>query len=646
MAQDLSLSARPLKLDMEHLPDLKLPCVLHWDLNHFVVLQSLTGRFAVIYDPAVGRRKLTLEEFSRHFTGVALELTPSANFNKKREIQKFSMLFLMGRVVGMKQGLSQILLLGLALQVCFLLAPFYIQWIVDEALVSADRDLITVLGLGFLGLIIIQTAITAVRSWVTIVLSTSLNFQWFGNAFAHLMKLPLSYFANRHSGDVVSRFSSIQTIQRSMTTQFVEGIIDGVLVIGTLAIMVFYSVKLAAIALIAVVLYVLLRWAIFRSLRAATAEQIIHAAKQQTHFLESVRGLQSIRLFGREQERRTGWMNILADQFNADLHISKLSVSYQTANTLLFSGERIIVIWLAALAVLDNQFSVGMLIAFISYKDQFSQRIASLVDKLFELRMMRLHGERLADILLTEPEHSGQDVEADLGNITASIEFRNVSFRYADSEPYVLRQISLAIPAGQSIAITGSSGCGKSTLMKLLLGLITPTEGEILIGGIRIEHLGLLNYRKMIGTVMQDDYLFSGSVGDNICFFDPSRSQPGIEACAQMASVHTDIAVMPMGYNTLVGDIGTGLSGGQKQRILLARALYRKPKLLILDEATSHLDMHNEQAVNLAIQQLPLTRIIVAHRSETIAMAQRVIVLHQGVVVHDAFPQHQVPVTV
>lgn len=646
MAQHLSLSARPLKLDMEHLPELKLPCVLHWDLNHFVVLQSLSGRFAVIHDPAVGQRKLTSEEFSRHFTGVALELTPSENFNQKREIQKFSMLFLMGRVVGMKQGLSQILLLGLALQVCLLLAPFYIQWIVDEALVSADRDLITVLGLGFFGLIIIQTAITAVRSWVTIVLSTSLNFQWFGNAFAHLMKLPLSYFANRHSGDIVSRFSSIQTIQRSMTTQFVEGIIDGVLVIGTLAIMVFYSVKLAAIALTAVVLYVLLRWSIFRSLRAATAEQIIHAAKQQTHFLESVRGLQSIRLFGREQERRTGWMNILADQFNADLHISKLSVSYQTANTLLFSGERIIVIWLAALAVLDNQFSVGMLIAFISYKDQFKQRTASLVDKLFELRMMRLHGERLADILLTEPEHGGQDVEADLGNITASIELRNVSFRYADSEPYVLTQISLAIPAGQSIAITGSSGCGKSTLMKLLLGLITPTEGEILIGGIRIEHLGLLNYRKMIGTVMQDDYLFSGSVGDNICFFDPSRSQPGIEACAQMASVHTDIAVMPMGYNTLVGDIGTGLSGGQKQRILLARALYRKPKLLILDEATSHLDMHNEHAVNLAIQQLPLTRIIVAHRSETIAMAQRVVVLHQGVIVHDAFPQHQVPVTV
>ncbi|WP_036172976.1 peptidase domain-containing ABC transporter [Massilia sp. 9096] len=645
MAQGLSLSTRPLKLDMQHLPDLKLPCVLHWDLNHFVVLKSVSANNAIIHDPAVGERKLLLDDFANHFTGVALELSPTGAFKKQQETAKFSMRSLMGRVAGLRQGLGQILLLGLALQICLLVAPFYLQWIADEALVTSDRDLVTVLGLGFLALVTVQTAIGAVRSWVTTILSTSLNFQWFGNAFTHLMKLPLSYFANRHSGDIVSRFSSIQTIQRGITTQFIEGVIDGVLAVGTLGMMLFYSVKLASVACAAIGLYVLLRWLIFRSLRAATAEQIIHAAKQQTHFLESVRGVQSVRLFDRAEERRAGWMNILADQFNADLHISKLAVSYQTANTFLISAERIIVIWLAALAVLDNQFSVGMLFAFISYKDQFSQRTASLVDKLFEFRMMKLHGERLADILMTEPEQDVQDAEIDMEGITPSIEFRNVSFRYADGEPYVLKQLNLTIPAGQSIAITGHSGCGKTTLMKLLLGLVEPSEGNILIGGIEIGHLGLSNYRKMIGTVMQDDALFSGSVGDNICFFDPSRNQAGIEACAQLASVHADIVMMPMGYNTLIGDIGSGLSGGQMQRVLLARALYRKPKLLVLDEATSHLDIHNEQAVNTAIKQLPLTRIIVAHRPETIAMAQRVIVLHQGAVMQDTVLLKQAPVT-
>jgi ATP-binding cassette subfamily B protein RaxB len=635
MAQGLALQTRPLKLDMEHLPDLKLPCVLHWNLNHFVVLKSVSATHAVIHDPAVGERRLALADVSKHFTGVALELSPGADFQKKQEVQHFSLISLMGRVIGLKRGLVQLLLLGLALQVCALIGPFYMQWVVDEALLAADRDLMTVLGCGFLLLVALQTSIGAVRSWITTVLSTNLNFQWLGNAFAHLMKLPLPYFEKRHTGDIVSRFGSIQTMQHSMTTQFVEGVIDGVLVIGTFILMMLYSVKLAAVACVAVLLYVILRWSIFRALREANAEQIIHAAKQQTHFLESVRGVQSVRLFHRAEQRRSGWMNALADQFNAELRVAKLSVTYQTANTFLFSAERIIVIWLAGLAVLDNQLSVGMLFAFISYKDQFSQRMASLIDKLFELRMLRLHGERVADIVLTEAEEDPQDVEIDADHITPSIEIRNLAFRYSDSEPYVLKDLNLTIPAGQCIAVTGPSGCGKTTLMKLLLGLLEPTEGEILIGGVKLSRLGLSNYRQLLGTVMQDDSLFAGSISDNICFFDPSPNQEQIQACAQLAAIHPEISSMPMAYNTLVGDIGSGLSGGQKQRILLARALYKNPKLLILDEATSHLDIWNEQAVNTAIKQIQLTRIIVAHRPETIGMAERVVVMQQGTIGQD-----------
>ena len=404
---------------------------------------------------------------------------------------------------------------------------------------------------------------------------------------------------------------------------------------GTLIVMLLYSVQLTTIACVAVGLYALLRWSIFRSLREATSEQIIHAAKQQSHFLESARGVQSVRLFNRSEERRIGWMNALADQFNADLRIAKLSISYQTANTLLFSSERVIVIWLAALAVLDARFSIGMLFAFVSYKDQFSQRTAALIDKLFELRMLRLHGERVADIVLTKPEEDTHDVEIDQAQITPTVEVRNLAFRYADSEPYIINNLNLTIPAGQCIAITGASGCGKTTLIKLLLGLVDPTEGEILVSGVKLKHLGLSNYRQLVGTVMQDDQLFAGSIADNISFFDPTPNQKQIENCAQLAAIHQEIVGMPMAYDTLVGDIGTGLSGGQKQRILLARALYKNPKLLVLDEATSHLDIWNEQLVNAAIKQIQLTRIIVAHRPETIAMAQRVVVLQQGKVVRD-----------
>ena len=635
MAQALALQPRPLKLELDQLAQLKLPCILHWDLNHFVILKSVSPTHAVIHDPAVGMRRLPLSECGKHFSGVALELLPSQQFKPQNETQQFSLYSLMGGVTGLKGGLAQILVLGLVLQVCALVAPFYMQWMIDEALLSADRDMITVLGCGFLLLVLLQTTVGAVRSWVTTVLSTNLNVQWLSNAFGHLMKLPLSYFEKRHTGDIVSRFSSIRAIQESLTTQFVEGIIDGFLVLGTLAMMIAYSGKLSAVACIAVLIYIAMRCAIFRSLREANAEQIIHAARQQTHFLESVRGVQSIRLFGRHDARHAGWLNTLVDQVNAELRIARMAVSYQSANTFLFNTERVIVIWMAALLVLDNRFSVGMIFAFISYKDQFSNRMASLVDKVFEFAMLRLHGERVADIVLSAPEETTAECEIDPASVSPSVEMRKLSFRYADGEPFILHDLDLTIPAGQCIAVTGPSGCGKTTLMKLLLGLLEPTSGEILIGGVRLGHLGLSNYRQMIGTVMQDDHLFAGSISDNISFFAETRDDERVQGSAQAAALHADIMAMPMGYNTLVGDIGTGLSGGQKQRLLLARALYKTPRLLVLDEAISHLDVWNEVAVNASIRQLNLTRIIVAHRPETIAMAQRVVVLQQGAICQD-----------
>lgn len=635
MAHKMQLQSRPLKLDMEHLSELRLPCVIHWNMNHFVVLKSVSREHAVLHDPGIGERRLTLAEVSQHFTGVALELIPTVEFKPIVEVRQVSLLQLMGRVVGLKRALGQILMLGLALQVCVLVAPFYMQWLVDEALLSADRDLIKVLGIGFLMLVAVQTCITAVRSWLATVLATNLNIQWLGNAFSHLMRLPLPYFEKRHTGDIVSRFGSIQAIQRSLTTQFVEGIIDGVMMISTLFMMFLYSPKLAAIACTSIAIYVLLRFSIFRVLREATAEQIVHAAKQQTHFMESVRGIQSLRLFGRSDERRASWLNTLADQFNAELRIAKLSLTFQTANQLLFGSERVIVIWIAGIAVMANEFSVGMLFAFISYKDQFSQRFAGLVDKLFEFRMLKLHAERVADILMTEMEVTGFSDEVDIDKITPSLKLRDVSFRYSDTEPEVISKFNIEIPAGQCVAITGASGCGKTTLLKIILALHQPTGGEIMVGGVALANLGISNYRNMIGTVMQDDTLFAGSIQDNIAFFDPAPDRQRIVECAQMAAIHDEIVSMPMTYNTLVGDIGTGLSGGQKQRILLARALYKKPKILILDEATSHLDVLNEQAVNGAIKKIPLTRIIVAHRPETIAMAERVIILHRGGIAKD-----------
>jgi len=635
IAKALQLASRPLKLDLEHLAALKLPCVLHWDMNHFVVLKALSRGRATIHDPAIGERAISIAELGKHFSGVALELAPAAGFAPREEAQRFSLFGLMGRVLGLGRGMVQVFLLALALEVVTIVAPFYMQWVVDQALVSADRDLITVLGLGFILLVTIQAGIALFRSWVVTVLSTSLNFQWLGNVYGHLLKLPFDYFQKRHLGDIVSRFGSISTIQKTLTTGFVQSVVDGVMVAGTFAMMLIYSVQLGAIALIAVLLYAALRWAVYRPLREATGEQIIHAARQQSHFLETARGVQSVRLFGRAEERRMGWMNMLAEQFNADLRIQRIGITYQGANTLLFGVERVIIVWLAALAVLERNFSVGMLFAFIAYKDQFSSRVAGLIDKLFELRMLRLHGERVADIVLTEAEEEFATDEVDVARVAPEIEVKGLSFRYSSVEPFVLQGIDLKIRAGECIAIAGASGSGKTTLVKILLGLLQPSEGEISVGGIPLKSLGLANYRQMVGTVMQDDTLFRGSIADNISFFDPLPSQERIEECARLAAIHAEIMATPMGYNTLVGDIGTTMSGGQKQRVLLARALYRQPKILVLDEATSHLDILNERAVNEAIKDMKLTRIIVAHRPETIAMASRVVVIDRGKALRD-----------
>jgi len=640
MARQLALRGRPLRLEFDQLGGLRLPCILHWDLNHFVVLASVSERHVVIHDPAAGARRLAWTEVSRHFTGVAMELSPEQDFKRTRETERFSLFSLMGPVRGLKRSLAQLLMLGVTLQVFSLMVPFYLQWVVDEALMAGDRSLLAALGIGFLLLVAMQAALEAVRSWVMTTLSTNLNFEWFGRAFLHLLNLPMSYFEKRHLGDVLSRFASIQAIQHALTTQFAEGVLDGLLAVSTLVLMCIYSGNLASVALIALATYALVRCAMLRSLREASTEQIVHAAHQQSHLLQSARGVQSLRLFNRIDERHAGWMDTLADQFNADLRVAKMSISFRSATTLIFGAERILVIWLAASAVLDASFTVGMLFAFIGYKDQFTQRMVALVDRLFEFRMLGLHGERVADILLTKPEDPGPQGENELADLEPSIELRDLSFRYSDSEPYIVRKLNLTIPTGQSIAFAGASGSGKTTLVKLMLGLLEPTEGEILIGGVPLRQVGVANYRRQVGVVMQDDHMFSGTIAENICFFDSRPDVDRIEDSAREAAIHKEIADMPMGYNTLIGDSGSGLSGGQRQRILLARALYKKPRILVLDEATSHLDTANEHLVNLAIRQYPLTRIIVAHRPETLAMAERQVILEHGRIARDLHQLH------
>ncbi len=628
IGEALNLAHRPLRVEMAGIDRLQLPAILHWDFNHFVVLVAVRRNTITINDPARGRRDLSREEFSRHFTGVAVEMTPTRDFKPQKVRTPMSISVLWRQASGLTRTLIQVLALSVVLELLAVLAPLMLQVVVDQVVVSADVSLLTVVAVGFLLLAVVQAGVTGLRGWAVTHLSTRLNLQLVSNLFSHMLRLPLAFFERRHIGDLVSRFGSVDFIQRTLTTGFLEALIDGMMVIVTLAMMLLYAPKLALVAVLAGVLYCVLRLALYRPLRNATDEQLVHAAKQHTHFIETMRGMQAVKLFNAQGSRTAVWQNALIDNFNAQVRVQHLTVGWRAGNALLFGVENVVVIWLGAMLVLDKGgFSLGMLYAFLAYKLQFITRVGNLIDKFIEFKMLGLHMDRIADIALAEPElrepgAATTDASRPLPHTT--LEVRGLSYQHGPTEPFIFRDIGFTVPGGRSIAIVGPSGVGKTTLTKVLLGLLPPSEGTVSAGGIEINRLGTEAWRDRVGAVMQDDQLFMGTIADNICMFETAFDQGWIEGCAQRAGLHEDIMRMPMGYNTLVSNMGSNLSGGQRQRLFLARALYRKPQFLFLDEATNQLDSDREKQIMDTVRGLGLTTVIVAHREGTIRAADAI----------------------
>jgi ATP-binding cassette subfamily B protein RaxB len=635
VAQAEQLTTRAVRVELGELKQLRLPAVLHWNMGHFVVLREIAGNQYQIIDPAHGERTLSQEEMSRHFTGVAMEAWPASDFVAKQEAQSISLKALVGRVSGLWPTLWRVLAVSLTLEVLGLIFPLFMQWVVDNVVVMRDVSLLTTLALGFLLLLVIQQLFTLMRSWLVLKVGTQLRVQWRSNVLSHLLMLPLDYFARRHLGDVMSRFESIDRIQKVLTDTFVETALDGLMVVLTLGLMLLYSPVLTVIAVLSVLIYAGIRWLWFGPMRRAMAEHIVRNANESSFLLETVRGIRTIRLFSRHAERLGAWQSLMVADVNANLKVQKLDVFYRLMRGTLSGAFALLLLWWGARDVMAGTISVGMLLAFLAYRNQFDNRFTELVNKWVDLRMLGLDAQRLADIVLTKPEAPSTGLMSTPSRKPPSIEIRDLHFRYSAGAPDVLAGLSLTIPSGQSIAIAGASGGGKTTLVNLLLGVYQPQRGGIQIDGVPLEQLGVAQWRNKVATVMQDDVLFAGSIADNICFFDPTPDIAWLEDCAAMAAIHDDIAKMPMAYQTLVGDMGSTLSGGQKQRVLLARALYRRPSVLILDEATSHLDISREAEVNHAIASMPLTRIVIAHRQQTLASVDRVVELENGCVLRD-----------
>lgn len=624
-ADQLGLAPRAVSVSPDSMKGLHLPCILHWNGNHFVVLERLANGRAYLHDPVGRSGWVPTSELEKHFTGYALELRPSDSFQKGRVANKLKLSHLWHNVPGIRQAIAQSILLGFLLEVFVLASPYYMQVAIDNAIPALDSDLMLILALGFGLLALFNVMALSMRMLVILVAGNSLAYSITSSIVRHMFRLPIDWFEKRHVGDILSRFGSVSPIQRTLTEGATAGLIDGTLAIFTLVVMFVYSPRLALVSLLAFALYGLIRWLTFTYQRSAHEGGIVAHGVEQSMMIESVRGILTLRLLNQETLRLSRWQNSYTDAINADMRLSRISIWQTTASALVSALDNIITIWLAVNLIIDGSgFTVGMLFAYIAYRGQFMQKATSLIDQGINLRVLGLHLERLSDIVLSAEDKSFVRQAAIPTVLKGKLELRNVTYRYGPDQPLILKDVNLVVEPGAHIAITGPSGGGKSTLVKIILGLVEPEEGDVLIDDTPFEQFGLRSFRDQVSAVLQNDSLFAGTLQDNIGLSDERADYERVLEAAKMAAIHDDIDRMPLKYDTLVGDMGSSLSGGQKQRVLLARALYRRPKVLIMDEGTAHLDAALEKAVNDAVSSMGITRIIIAHRRETIEAADEV----------------------
>lgn len=625
IAEQLGMATRALSLELDELRVLKTPCILHWDFSHFVVLVSVKRNRYVLHDPARGIRYISREEMSRYFTGVALEVWPGSEFQSETLQTRISLRSLINSIYGIKRTLAKIFCLSVVIEAINLLMPVGTQLVMDHAIPAGDRGLLTLISAALMFFILLKAATSTLRTWSSLVMSTLINVQWQSGLFDHLLRLPLAFFERRKLGDIQSRFDSLDTLRATFTTSVIGFIMDSIMVVGVCVMMLLYGGYLTWIVLCFTTIYIFIRLVTYGNYRQISEECLVREARAASYFMETLYGIATVKIQGMVGIRGAHWLNMKIDAINSGIKLTRMDLLFGGINTFVTACDQIVILWLGAGLVIDNQMTIGMFVAFSSFRGQFSERVASLTSFLLQLRIMSLHNERIADIALHEKEEKKPEIEivADMGPI--SLETNGLSYRYDSQSAPIFSALSLSVAPGESVAITGASGAGKTTLMKVLCGLFEPDSGRVLINGIDIRQIGINNYHRMIACVMQDDRLFSGSIRENICGFAEEMDEEWMVECARASHIHDVIMNMPMGYETLIGELGEGLSGGQKQRIFIARALYRKPGILFMDEATSALDSESEHFVNVAIKNMNITRVIIAHRETTLRTVDRVI---------------------
>jgi len=625
-----SLIVRAVRCEVVELKELTTPAIIHWNFNHFVVFlgKTLLGNIRIV-DPAVGERVVSEREFSRCFTGVALEVSPAADFQKRKERSPLSIWSMLPLRGGVAAALVQAVFLTIILQAYVIASPFFVQLAVDEAALKSDFDLLAVLAIGFGLFALVNSVAEGLRGFVLQRASSLLGWGITTRLFHHMLRLPLQWFQRRRLADTLTRFDSVEPIRMLVANGFVAAVLDGALGLALLVMMFLYSPMLAFIVFAFTAMLSIFKISTSSILMRYSADVLMCQISEKGKRIETLRAMQTIKVFGGESAREREWAGKFGETIKAQEEAAHVSIFIRGVQSITTSAELVIIVYFGARLAIEGAFSVGMLYAFLSYRQQFSARTLAFVDQLVAWRLLDMHSDRIADIALHRREIGVDNQLTEGVRIDGSIDASDLRFRYAPQEKDILCGVNFRISPGELVAISGPSGEGKSTLLKVIIGLYHPTSGEILYNGIPLHSLGP-SVRSFFGVVMQDDELLSGSIGENVSFFDDSPDVERIWECLGLAEMREEVASMPMQLHTPIGDMGSSLSGGQRQRLLLARALYRRPCVLFLDEATSHLDVERERRIHESLKKLSITRILITHRPSTMRLADRVLLLKEG----------------
>ncbi|MFZ0322200.1 MAG: peptidase domain-containing ABC transporter [Candidatus Sulfotelmatobacter sp.] len=630
-ARAYGLRGRGVRAEIEDLRALPPGTILYWEFRHYVVLQRVGHDHVDIVDPASGRRSVPMATLRRAFTGVALIFEPTEAFEPGiARPQKTWAVF--KQILERRDLLVKILSTSAVIQILSAVMPFLTGVLIDRVIPRRDYSLLFILAAGYLVFQLFNGLAGFVRAHLFLHLQTQVEASFTLRFLDHLIGLPYSFFQQRTAGDLMMRLSSNSSIKEILTSTTLSAVMDGFMVSLYLVLLMLANVPLTLIVIAVAVSRILLVVFMRHKQRELLAENLEISARSQTYQVEMLSGMETLKAMGLEHRAAENWSNLFVDSLNISIKRGRLDAIFSGLQSLFATLSTLAIMFYGTYLVLRGAFTLGTMMAFSALAAGFFLPLTNLISAGVQLQMLEIYLERTNDVFNTAPE---QNVEAVTlaGPLMGSITLQQVSFRYGKLDPMILEDISVTAKPGSRVALVGRTGSGKSTLARLMAGLYEPTEGRLLFDGKDLKLLDLRSVRSQLGIVTQDTQLFGGTMRQNIALSDPQMGLDRVIQAAKLACIHDDILSMPMGYETVLADRGLSLSGGQRQRLALARALACNPVIIVLDEATSHLDAVTEEQVNTNLARLRCTRIVIAHRLSTIRDADLIVVIDGGRIV-------------